>query len=212
MRWLMMGLCVSAMAMSVFAGAKSDRIFVHLEPEKSSFWQTATNNAMNLPVCFPEGATSAELSVKGIGFDRIYSDIKSDSVEVVLPAASSPSTENVYEFTLAFDNGITNRVRLGLIQGVLEDGRGSTRCLLPEGSSDWREVVRTAVLPIPYGVGSFKLDGVEIDTGLAGAQGWYAIGPLHANVALDATMVTAEGEHFDAALYGKFLGFYLHMR
>ena len=57
MRWLMMGLCVSAMAMSVFAGAKSDRIFVHLEPEKSSFWQTATNNAMNLPVCFPEGAT-----------------------------------------------------------------------------------------------------------------------------------------------------------
>ena len=191
---------------------KSGEIFVLLEPERSSFWHTATNSTMTIPVSFPEGASSAELSVKGIGFSRTYRDITSDSVEVALPEAVSPSSENVYEFTLAFDNGITNSVRLGLIQGLDEDGRGSTRCLIPEGSRKWTSVDRTAVMPIPYGMQSFRLDGVETDAGLGGAQGWYAIGPLAANVPLEAELVAKDGEAWTSLMLGKFSGFFMHVR
>ena len=194
------------------ASGKSEEIFVFLEPERSSFWHTATNSTMTIPVSFPEGASSAELSVNGIGFSRTYRDITSDSVEVVLPEAVSPSSENVYEFTLAFDNGITNNVRLGLIQGLDEDGRGSTRCLIPEGSRKWTSVDRIAVMPIPYGMQSFKLDGVETDTGLGGAQGWYAIGPLAANDPLEAELAAKDGEAWKSFLLGKFSGFFLRVR
>ena len=194
------------------ASGKSEEIFVFLEPEKSSFWHTATNSTLAIPVCFPEGASSAELSVKGIGFSRTYGDIVSGSVEVVLPEAVSPSSENVYEFTLAFDNGITNSVRLGLVQGLDEDGRGSTRCLIPEGSRKWNSVDRIAVMPIPYGMRSLKLDGVETDTGLGGAQGWYAIGSLAANVPLEAELAAKDGEAWKSFLLGKFSGFFLRVR
>lgn len=199
-------------ASAAFAGVKSESIFLHLEPEKSSFWHTAADNVMELPVVYPEGASSAELTVTGIGFSRKYEGITGDSVEVVLPPAVSSSTENVYGFTIAFDNGVTNTVRLGLVQDIGEDGRGSTRCMISESARKWGIVERTAVLPIPYGMRSFTLNGVETDTGLDGAQGWFAVGPLAANEELEAGLLTAEGDVWQALMSGKFSGFFLHLR
>jgi len=204
-------LAAFTMVFASFAGTRSNEAVVFLEPEKSSFWQTATNSTITLPVCFPEGAASAELTVSGLGYRKVYS-VSGDSCTVALPPATALSSENVYGFTLAFDNGVTNHARLGLIQGLGEDGCGSTRCLLPEGSRKWNAVPRTAVIPIPYGISSFMLNGIETDTCLGGAQGWYAIGPLSANVPLDVEMATGEGELLKVSLAGKFSGFFLHLR
>ena len=199
-------------AYTAFAGVRSGSIFLNFEPEKSSFWHTATNNVMELPVVYPEGASSAELTVTGIGFHRMYKEIAADSVEVVLPPAVSSSTENVYEFSMAFDNGVTNTVRLGLIQDIGEDGCGSTRCRISDTGRKWGAVDRTAVIPVPYGMRDFMLNGVKTDTGLGGAQGWFAVGPLSANEELVAGLVTAEGNVWQALMIGKFSGFYLHLR
>ena len=43
----------------------SEPTFVSLRPETSSFWHTATNNVMTLPIDNPVGANSASLSVMG---------------------------------------------------------------------------------------------------------------------------------------------------
>ena len=191
---------------------RSDEIFIDFEPEKSSFWHTATNNVMILPISFPEGATSAELSISGIGYRKVYRNITSDSVEVILPKATSPSTENVYEFNLEFDNGVTSSVRLGLIQGYGADGCGSTRCIAAKSSRKWPQVEGKAVLPIPYGMRSFTLDGVEVETGLGGAQGWYALGPVDTEESVTAELTTEKGDIWTAFLFGKFPGFYMFVR
>ena len=48
----------------------SDRMFVHVRPELSSFWRTATNNVVELPVDMPKTATTATLHVEGSGYER----------------------------------------------------------------------------------------------------------------------------------------------
>ena len=156
---------------------------VFLRPEASSFWTTATNSTMTLPIFRPRGATSATLTVTGVGYSRTYPNLTGDSVEISLPAPDSPSTENVFTLTLAFDNGTVQDAKLGLIQGKETGARGFTRCLSPAEGRAWNTAKYRAVLPIPYGMESFsvKLNGGEwqdVDTGLNGAQGWYALAPI----------------------------------
>ena len=48
----------------------SERMFVHVRPELSSFWRTATNNVVELPIDMPATARSATLRVEGVGYER----------------------------------------------------------------------------------------------------------------------------------------------
>ena len=57
-------------------------------------------------------------------------------------------------------------------------------------------------MSIPHGMTSFTVNGVETDTGLGGAQGWYAI-----SVAPDATASLA-AEAGDAVLSAELLGLF----
>ena len=69
-------------------GAWSDPAFVFLKPETSSFWRTATNSVVTLPVKYPEGATSADLTVNGVGYSRMYADIPEGDFDLELPVIS----------------------------------------------------------------------------------------------------------------------------
>ena len=189
----------------------SEATFVFLRPETSSFWNTATNNTMTVPIDYPTGATSAALSVRGLDYHCVYKDIRANEYTFELPAATSPETENVYDLTLTFDNGVERTAKLGLVQGLSPDSEGTTRCLAPSGSRVWNKVKGQAVLPIPYGMTSFKVNGQETDTGLEGAQGWYALGKIDPNEPVSLSM-TADGKEYMASLLGGGAGLMLIFR
>ena len=191
------------------AKLSSEPTFVFLRPETSSFWNTATSSTMTLPVDYPSGATKATLTVNGVGYNRVYPDLTADSIEIDLPVPDSPKTENVYELTLAFDNGAPSRTaKLGLIQGLDSGAKGSTRCIAPAEGKVWRTATDRAVLPIPYGTTSFTVNGVEHDTGLDGAQGWYALSPIKPGAVISLSCL-ADGVSYAASILGGGNGFML---
>ena len=202
-----MATLVGAAMVSVAVPAEtieSEPTFVFLRPETSSFWNTATNNTMTVPIDYPVGATSATLAIRGLAYQRDYPNITGvDEFSFELPAATSPETENVYDLTLTFDDA-ANTIRtakLGLVQGLSPDAEGTTRCLAPSGSKVWNKVKGQAVLPIPYGMRTITINGVDTDTGLDGAQGWYALGKIEPNETVTLSGV-AGGVEYAASLLG----------
>ena len=198
------------------AGSISDAVFVYLRPETSSFWNTATNSVVDLPIEFPAGANSATLEVKGLGYSRTYRDITDNTFELELPEAVSARTENVYGLTLSFDDGTVRTAKIGLLHGATSGDEGATRCIPFADSPGWSRIKYRAVLPVPYGMTSFTYslnggDPVEVDTGLDGAQGWYALGPVANGDDVSLSMETADGS-VDAALRGWFDGFFFKLR
>ena len=209
--------CLSALFASVTAladGDTSDPALVYLRPETSSFWHTATNSTMTLPVEFPVGASSATLTVTGaFNYSQTINDITSSSVTVALPEAvmpeNDPATEDVYDFTLTFNDGTVRTAKLGLIAG-LGDGEGQTRCLAPASGSAWEKVKGQVAIPIPYGMTSFEINGTSTDTGLDGAQGWYVL-KLKSNVSAALSGLVGE-DSWTALLKGAATGIFLILR
>ena len=191
---------------------ESEETFVFLRPETSSFWNTATNSTMSLPIDYPNGATKAKLEVTGVGYSKVYENITSDSFDIELPVPDSPQTENIYDLTLMFNDGTVRTAKLGLIQGLSPDSEGSTRCLAPSEGAVWNAVKKRAVLPIPYGTTSFTMsvnggEVTNVDTGLNGAQGWYAIKSATGdNVSFS---LVANGMNYAATLLGQGDGFFV---
>ena len=201
-----MATLVGAAMVSVAVPAEeltSEPTFVFLRPETSSFWNTATNSTMTVPIDYPRGARAATLSVRGLGYAQTYAGITEATFTFELPAPTSPETENVYDLTLAFDDAAATvrTAKLGLVQGLSPDAEGTTRCLAPATAKVWRRAKGRAVLPIPYGTTSFTVNGVETDTGLGGVQGWFAIGGIgpEENVSLS---LMAGGVEYAASLLG----------
>ena len=151
---------------------------VFVNEKTSSYWHTATNCVLTLPIEFPAGASSATLSVTGTGYSAQYA-IPAGTAQypLSLPPATSPTTENVYDLTLAFnDSASTVRTaKLGLIDGYDATTAGRTRCLAPVTQRKWGWVRGRVVIPIPYGSEPLAIGGTTIDTGLDGAQGWYPL-------------------------------------
>ena len=214
LKTLSAGLVAACAAFSAHSGDTSDGALVYLRPETSSFWHTATNSTMTLPVDFPVGASSATLTVTGsFGYSVTIDDITSPSVTVTLPEATmlenAPATEDVYDFMLTFDDGTVRTAKLGLIAG-LGDGEGQTRCLSPVSCAAWEKANGQVAIPIPFGMTSFSVDGVPTDTGLDGAQGWYAL-KLKSNVAASLSALVGEVE-WQALLRGAATGLFIILR
>lgn len=186
-------------------GATSNSAFVYLRPELSSFWHTATGSSVTLPVTYPFGASKATLTVRGTGYLREYVDITGESFALTLPAATDPTHEDVYDLTLTFDNGDVRTARLGQVQGYASADEAGSRCLLPAGAGEWNAVTKRGVLPIPYGMTAFTLNGAAVDPGLGGAQGWYALGKIRGGQTYDLSLTTAE-DAYVANLLGTSLG------
>ena len=199
------GAAVVSVAVSA-AELTSEPTLVFTRPETSSFWNTATNNVMTVPIDFPSGATTAALTGSGVGYLATYADIEkgTDSYTFTLPPAVSPQTENVYDLRLAFNDGTERRAKLGLINGLSPNAEGTTRCLAPVDGRVWGKVRDRAVLPIPYGTTSFSVtingEPHAADTGLNGAQGWYALG-VKPGDDVSLSMI-ANGLSYSASLHG----------
>ena len=134
MKKLILSLLFSV-GLTAFAASEreSERIFVHIRPELSSFWRTAANNVVELPVDMPRTAKVAALYVDGVGYKRVYSNLRAGIYSLELPEASSPDTENVYRLKLSFDDGTEYTAELGVIEGMRNPKDGcSTRCRLSD--------------------------------------------------------------------------------
>ena len=151
--------------------ATSDPTTILLQPERSSFWRTATNSTVELRIDYPDGATKADLTVQGGTFAVRVPDITLGAYSVRFPEPVSPEAEDVYSLALAFDNGVTNTATLAVVSGSGVAEPVATP-VLPPGRK-WRKVGRNAVLPIPFGTTELVIDGEPVATGLDGAQGWY---------------------------------------
>ena len=197
------------------ASGTSNGTLVYLRPEMSSFWHTATNRTIDLPVDFPSSAAKATLTVTGaFGYTQEISDITTPSVTVTLPAADhsidKPATEDVFDLSLSFDDGTVRTARLGLISGLGADGEGATRCLAPATDRGWAKVNGSVAIPIPYGMKTFEIGGVSTNTGLNGAQGWF---PLKLRGRTEATLTGIVGEDlYSATLSGVAVGFSVIIR
>lgn len=206
---------VEEAAISSRAFGTSNGTLVYLKPEMSSFWHTATNRTIDLPVDFPSSAAKATLTVTGaFGYTQEISDITTPSVSVTLPAAvhsaDAPATEDVFDFTLSFDDGTVRSARLGLISGLGADGEGTTRCLAPATDRRWAKVNGSVAIPIPYGMKTFEIGGVSTNTGLNGAQGWF---PLKLRGRTEAALTGIAGEIvYSATLIGVAPGFSVIVR
>jgi len=102
-------------------GTASNRTFVQLRPVQNSFWHTATNATLTLPVTYPHGATKASLAVRGVGYSRDYADITGDEFTLNLPPAAGPADENVYRLTLTFETASSRRPRSDSFAGMRRD-------------------------------------------------------------------------------------------
>ncbi|MBP3406724.1 MAG: hypothetical protein J6N18_11525 [Kiritimatiellae bacterium] len=198
------------------AKLSSEPTFIFLKPETSSFWNTATNSSMTLPIDYPNGASVATLSVKGVDYYRTYLNITEDSFDLELPAPDSPKTENVYDLTLTFNDGTVRTAKLGLIQGLDSGAKGSARCLAPADGRVWNTAKYRAVLPIPHGMESFSvklIDGAweNIEPGLNGAQGCYALSPIRRGDSISLSYI-ADGMSHVASLLGGGDGFFVIMK
>ena len=171
----------------------SARMFVHVRPELSSFWRTATNNVVELPVDMPRTATTATLHVEGSGYERTYSGLSGGICRLELPEASSPDRENVYRLTLSFDDGTERTAVLGVIEGVRSADEGcSSRCRLSGEGLTWKKAASRCVIPVPYGTSSISVQGASaaaVSAELDGAQGWYALAAGgHGDLSVEATL------------------------
>ena len=213
-----MGRIVVALAAAVMlapsalaVGPVSNTTFVYARPKVNSFWHTAMSSTVTVPVDYPSGVSSATLTVSGPGYSATYSDISARSFTFTLPAATSPSAENVYDLALEFSDGTVRTAKLGLVQGLSAGAESAGRCVLPKDSRRWNKIVDRAVLPIPCGMTSLTVDGVATDTGLDGEQGWFALGGV--NPGQSVSLLLAGGdEEFAAALLGGFAGMHFIVR
>jgi hypothetical protein len=157
----------------------SARMFVHVRPEMNSFWRTATNNVVELPVDMPRTAKTATLHVEGSGYERTYSGLPGGVFRLELPEASSPERENVYRLTLSFDDGTERTAVLGVIEGMRTADEGcSTRCRFSGDGLTWKKTASRFVIPVPYGTGSISVPGAlaaVVPGEFDGAQGWCAL-------------------------------------
>lgn len=199
----------------IAAGPRSNVAFVEVAAGRSSFWHTATNATLSLPVTFPHLATSASIAVDGIRYSRRYQGITRGSLSggnfvLSLPQASSMAAENVYDLTLSFDDGTVRTARLGLLCGAYGTTRAGTRCLFDASSSAWRRADSPAVLPIPCGVETVTVDGTEVPTGLDGHQGWLALRLPSSGAARTVAMTDGEAD-YEVALFGNAKGMMLYI-
>lgn len=100
---------------SLFGGVKSAPTAVTRDAGESLLYKTLTAQAFTLKWVMPEKATRATLSVTGDGgYSAVYADLTTTQQALELPAAPSrPDNEQIFTFTLAFDNGERFVAKLG---------------------------------------------------------------------------------------------------
>lgn len=154
--WMILAVATVSPCILQASSDRSNQEVVFMNADATSFWRTATNRVIKVPVNMPVLAASAKLTVIGGKYRREYAVSSSGDFEIELPSADSLYAENVYDLTLAFNDGTVRKAKLGLVQGYSDSaGEGvSTRVLAPKGDAKWNVVKKRAVMPVPYGTTS----------------------------------------------------------
>lgn len=160
----------SAMCM-VGNAATSDPTLVFLRPAESSFWRTATNASFTVNIDYPDGAGSAELTVKGMHYAVTVPNVTARQCDLTLPRATSPETEDVFDLILAFDNGATNVASVGVIQGSGVAEPVTTR-VLSSATRKWNRAKGSSVLPVTSPTATLSVDGEQVPAVGTGWYGW----------------------------------------
>lgn len=205
MKKILMVLVLGASAAVAMAETVSNSIFVYVNEARSSFWRTAERPEVTVPVELPAGATTATLTVSAIGYEAVYPGLAAGDFTFTLPEATSVQSEGNYTLALAFDDGQAITSTVALVKGLAPGGTGNPRCLMPATSDFWPRAVSKAVLPVPYGATSIMIDGEVFDTGLDGAQGWFAVAGLMGGATFPVTL-TVDGVDYTVMLVGGPLG------
>lgn len=170
-------------ACGVFA-TSSDAIRVQVADREFSFWRTLPSEAFDLHFDFPDGATTATLTVKGGRCRKEFTGITASPFRVtadMLPGAGFDD-ENVFSLTLSFDKGEPlTATGLGRVAGV---GTSAATLRVRLGEADaapWTAAGRYNVLPIPAGTSQVSVNGEA--SPWTGEQGWYLLGPLSSGAA-----------------------------
>ena len=174
--------------------------------ESGSFWHTATNSTLTVPLDFKDGATSATLTVRGSTYVRVYEGITTGEFTFSLPPAEDIAHEDVYELSLVFDNGTEMSARLGLPCGIVPGAEGATRCM-SERSSRWPKTYGNGLIPVPAETTALAVDGssvTEETPGFTGAQGWLAIGEVERDATVDVAL-SASGQTTQRTLIGAII-------
>ena len=88
-----------------------------------------------------------------------------------LPAATE-GTENVYNLTLAFNDGTVQSASLGRIRGSVQGDTATVR-YVARGSRSWGCASRLNVFTVPPGENSLAVDGGDAETVVgAGYHAW----------------------------------------
>ena len=161
---------------------------------ESAFWLTVAESPYVLPLDYPEGATSASVTVTdAFGYERTYPNQTGATCSLDFPAPSDPLSERVYTVTVAYSNGETASVRLGRVCGVAAgDTATGARCVRDVAGRKWGKLYSNAVIPVPAGAGSLKVNGETVETGLGGLRGWYQLGGV--DIGETCTVQLADGE------------------
>ena len=177
-----------ALAGAAFASDTGDALL--LFKESGSFWHTATNSTLTVPIDFKDGAASATLTVRGSTYQHVYEGITTNAFTFSLPSADDIAHEDVYELSLVFDNGMEQKARLGLPCGLMAGTEGSTRCM-PESSARWPNTYGNGLIPVPADTTALSVDGSPVTDetpGFTGAQGWLALGEVEKGTTVDVAL------------------------
>ncbi|MBQ6914744.1 MAG: hypothetical protein IJQ65_03415 [Kiritimatiellae bacterium] len=203
MKYIVLGACV-VLSAAAYA-AESAASFVFVNPDTSSFWRTARSQSVTVPVDFPEEATTATLSVAGVGYSASYEIAAPGPYTFQLPEAATLAEENTYSLVLSFDRGESKTARLSVINGLEAGAAGSTRCVSQSNRSWGKSKSQQMTLPVPFGTTSLVVNGDSVDTGLDGAQGFFTLSGLPASMSLAVSGTTY---HADVVRMPGFLLFF----
>ena len=158
-------------------------------------WRTAPPGDFSVSWVFPKGATSATLLVEGVGYSQTYADLTATSQVLSLPAATEGS-ENVYDLTLAFNDGTVQTASLGRIRGAVA-GNAATVRYAATNSAAWRVAGPVNVFAVLPGATSLEVDGgAAVPVVGAGYHAWRCSGRNeHALV-----LAVGESDTFEATL------------
>ena len=165
-------LCVFAFAVTVscVAADTSAAAGVFVDPDASLLWRTAPSSSVTIPIEYPPMASSVDISVKGVRYSASFPGVTAATQAITLPAPAKDSDENVYEVTLGFNDGTTNKCAFALVRS--QSANASCPVKLTSAAR-WSRISAKKVMVIPAGQ-SLSIDDEAVSTGMGGAWGWFA--------------------------------------
>lgn len=200
----LIALALAAMSASVFAtGNESEPIAVFTDPDKSSFWRTGKSNDFYVNIDYPVTATSVVISVVGSRYSTNHPETSEPRLRIVLPAATSVESEDVYRMTLAFSDGTVKSCLFGLVESQAVGSSATVRVAPSTMPTIWNDVTPGMVMAVPYGTTELAINNEPIDSADYGVQGWYALPRLAVGEHVFTTVVDDISYSFALTLVPK---------